>query len=422
MAPLEPWEKVLVDAETFPETVHGQLACTACHGGNADGTAMEKEAAHEGLVADPSLDAQTSCGECHPNVLAMNEHSLHNTQEGYWTVLNARMGTSVGMGITDADAQAADDDDEITQQHEAIGVMFNNHCASCHAACGDCHVSQPGAVGGGLIDGHNFNATPSMTRNCTACHGSRVGNEYLGKHESLMADVHFRQGRMSCVDCHSGEEMHGQTGNCEACHAAPEGATLPPPDHRYDGVQSPRCETCHVTASVGSDGVEMHAVHGADLSCQVCHSIAYSSCDGCHVQVSQETGVPFFRTDGSYLTFFIGRNPRKSFDRPYDYVPVRHVPIAESSFTFYGPDLLPFFEALPTWAYATPHNIQRETPQNESCEACHDNESLFLTADKVAPHELDANRPVIVDAIPAPITPTLTITSTQAITSTAVSP
>lgn len=418
MAPLEPWEKVLVDAETFPATVHGQIACTACHGGQS---VDDKDAAHEGIVADPSYDAQETCGSCHPNVLAMNEHSLHNTLDGYWTVLETRMGTA-GMD----EAQLATE--EVAAQHEAIGAMFNNHCASCHAACGDCHVSQPGSVGGGLIDGHNFNATPSMTRNCTACHGSRVGNEYLGKHEGLLADVHFRQGRMSCVDCHSGNEMHGQTGSCEECHAAPEGDALPPPDHRYAGVQSPRCETCHVTATVGDDGIEMHSVHGGDLSCQVCHSIAYSSCDGCHVQVSEETGLPFFRTEGTYQTFLIGRNTRQSFDRPYDYVPVRHVPISETSFAFYGPDLLPFFEALPTWAYATPHNIQRNTPQNESCAACHENLSLFLTADKVAPHELEANLGVIVDTIPGPISGTLgitstldastTITSTNAITST----
>lgn len=403
MAPLEPWEKVLVNAEIFPDTVHGQIACTTCHGGQS---VPDKEAAHEGLVADPSRDAEATCGECHPNVLAMNEHSLHNNMAGYWTVLEKRMGVTE---LTEADAAEA---------HAAVGEMFNNHCASCHAGCGDCHVSQPGSVGGGLIDGHSFNATPSMTRNCTACHGSRVGNEYLGKHEGLLADVHFRQGRMSCVDCHSGAEMHGQTGKCEQCHTAPEGATLPPPNHRYDGAQSPRCETCHVTASVGTDGIEMHAAHGGDLSCQVCHSISYTSCDGCHVQLSEDTGLPFFRTDGSYQTFLIGRNPRKSFDRPYDYVPVRHVPIAEDSFAFYGPDLLPFFEALPTWAYATPHNIQRDTPQNASCEACHGNESLFLTADKVAPVELEANRAVIVDEIPAPITSTLTIPSTNSITST----
>ncbi len=28
--------------------------------------------------------------------------------------------------------------------------MFGNHCDSCHATCGECHVSQPNLVGGGI--------------------------------------------------------------------------------------------------------------------------------------------------------------------------------------------------------------------------------------------------------------------------------
>jgi thiosulfate/3-mercaptopyruvate sulfurtransferase len=307
--------------------------------------------------------------------------------------------------------------------------MFGNHCNTCHTSCGDCHVSQPTSVGGGFIDGHNYNATPSMTRNCTACHGSRVGNEYLGKHEDLKADVHFRQGRMTCVDCHSSHELHGRPPECEKCHTSPEDGAAPPPNHRYDGPQSPRCETCHITAATGQDEIEMHNAHGGDLSCQVCHSLSYTSCDGCHVAQSETTGNPFFSTDGSYLTFLIGRNPIPSFDRPYEYVPLRHVPIARDSFSFYGDALLPNFDSLPTWAYATPHNIQLDTPQAESCDACHGNPDLFLTADKVAEDELEANRSVIVDTIPAPIagrslevaapiSPTLTITNTIMITNT----
>ena len=33
----------------------------------------------------------------------------------------------------------------------------------------------------------------------------------------------------------------------------------------------------------------------------------------------------------------------------------------------------------PTWQYATPHNIQKHTPQNASCDACHGHRELFLT-------------------------------------------
>jgi thiosulfate/3-mercaptopyruvate sulfurtransferase len=100
------------------------------------------------------------------------------------------------------------------------------------------------------------------------------------------------------------------------------------------------------------------------------------------------------------MTFLIGLNPRQDDARPYDYVPLRHVPISTDSFAFYGVEALSNFDELPTWKYATPHNIQRNTPQNESCGSCHGNPELFLTADKVAPEELEANRGVIVESVP----------------------
>ncbi len=376
MAPLEPWEKVLVNSENYPDTVHGQISCVECHGGIQS---SDKAEAHTGLVENPSRDPESSCGSCHPNIVEHNDVNLHTNLAGYWTVLDARSAPA---------------------NHPELEGMFNNHCSSCHATCGECHVSQPNLVGGGLIDGHNFNKTPSMTRNCTACHGSRVGNEYLGKHEGLMADVHFRQGRMTCVDCHTGNEMHGQPDNCQECHEGPEANMPVPPDHRYAGVQNPSCEACHVTVATGQDDILMHQQHAGDLSCQVCHSVAYSSCDGCHVAISEITGNPFYATDATYMTFIIGKNPRQSYDRPYEYVTLRHIPVAKDSFSFYGDNLLPNFEALPTWAYATPHNIQRNTPQTETCYACHGNADLFLTIDKVAPEEIDANLSVIVEQIP----------------------
>jgi thiosulfate/3-mercaptopyruvate sulfurtransferase len=197
--------------------------------------------------------------------------------------------------------------------------------------------------------------------------------------------------------------------------------SIPPADHRYHGVQTPRCETCHVTAATGQDGLEMHQVHGGDLSCQVCHAITYTSCDGCHVAISEKTGNPFFATDATYMTFLIGRNAIQSYDRPYAYAPLRHVPVAETSFQFYGEGLLPNFDARPTWAYTTPHNIQRETPQAASCDSCHGVSDLFLTADKVAENELNANRSVIIESIPLPtggITVTETLEDTAAPTPT----
>lgn len=365
MAPLEPWEKVLVDIEAFGEDKHSRISCTDCHGGEAVG---EKETAHTDMVSDPSTGGE-QCAMCHVDITGTFKDSLHATQAGYWTAINAR---------------------STPEDHPAFEEMFGNHCASCHTTCGDCHVSQPNSVGGGLIDGHVFNSKPSMTRNCTACHGSRVGSEYLGKNDEIKADVHFRQGRMSCTDCHTGSEMHGD-------YTTSDGEL---PLHRYDGEQLPNCRDCHATVGAVDEGIQMHQMHGDNLSCQVCHSVSYTSCDGCHVAVSEETGSPFFRTEGSYLTFLIGLNPLRNEARPYDYVPLRHIPIASTSYEYYGDDLLSNFDALPTWVYATPHNIQRNTPQNETCEACHGNTELFLTAEKVSAEELTANQGVIVLAPP----------------------
>jgi thiosulfate/3-mercaptopyruvate sulfurtransferase len=358
---LEAWEKVLINLDAFVDNPHGWWSCIDCHGG-VDTT--DKEAAHEGLVSDPSSDADVTCGLCHAAEWEAQSDSLHFNLAGYDGVLEAR---------SEPDAMPH------------LEEMQTYHCDNCHATCGQCHVSQPESVGGGLLDAHEFSARASMTRTCTACHGSRVGNEYLGKNEGFLADVHFRQGRMVCADCHTGADIHGQEN--------------PDAMNRYEGPQIPACADCHPEAATKGSSVVQHTLHQDRVSCQVCHSVSYKSCDGCHTARDEE-GRAFFETDGSYMTFLIGLNPLKSEERPYDYVPLRHVPIAEDSFEYYGEDLLSNFDARPTWAYATPHNIQRETPQNSSCENCHGNEEIFLTLDKLYPEEIEANRSVIVTEIP----------------------
>ena len=83
---------------------------------------------------------------------------------------------------------------------------------------------------------------------------------------------------------------------------------------------------------------------------------------------------------------------------------VRHIPIARDTFAFYGDDLLPNYGDVPTWKYAVVHNIQRVTPQNQACNNCHGQRSLFLTADDVDPDELEANGAVVVESVPGPRT------------------
>lgn len=374
---MEPWEKVLVDRNVFPTTVHGLIGCAGCHGGQQS---PEKEIAHTGLVKDPSANAGGVCSQCHPHITSAAETSLHNNLKGYFTHLQKR-GAS---------------------PHK-LDEIVNNNCSACHTSCSDCHISQPNVVGGGLIAGHNFNATPSMERSCTACHNAQVGNEYLGKHAGLLPDVHMSQGGLECVACHTGVNLHGQPDNCTVCHPGPESEQLPPADHRYAGVQQPSCESCHASVATEQDEILQHKLHGSKLSCQVCHAVDYASWDG-STFVTGENGDPEFRPGDMELTFMIGRNPIQSYVRPYEFVTVRHAPISTTTFDIFEPDFLKTFSRVETWQYATPHNIQRFTPQNSSCNYCHGNAAIFLTADKVSSDELEANKHVIVEQVPELIT------------------
>ena len=198
---------------------------------------------------------------------------------------------------------------------------------------------------------------------------------------------------MNCVKCHEGSDLHGTATDTSTMDIS-----------RYSGTEDPKCVDCHPTVAPGGDSNPMHQAHGDSLSCQVCHSITYTSCDGCHVAVSEKSGNPFFETEATYSTFLIGRNPNQTEERPYKYVPVRHVPVATTSYQFYGENVLSNFDALPTWIYATPHNIQKNTPQNASCQSCHGSDgSIFLTVDKVSEEELTANQNVIVNMVPPAI-------------------
>jgi hypothetical protein len=339
--------------------IHGKVGCVICHGGNS--RADDKNEAHLDLVIDPS---EGNCDTCHGDIAHMNETNLHTTLSGFHSVLEARGGDlSEGSPIDEA---------------------LNNHCYDCHTTCGQCHVSRPADLGGGLVSEHEFRKVPSMQSNCTACHGSRVGDEYLGQNAGVPGDVHWVKAGMTCNECHD-TALHG-TGELLA--------------NRYESP-SVQCEDCHEDVWTDSGDNPQHEQHIGDLSCSVCHATSYKNCYSCHVAVSKE-GVPYYNTEPSELLFKIGQNIYRSKENPYKYVVLRHPPTNPDMFQFYGDDLLPNFDALPTWKNATPHNIQLHTPQNESCNACHDKKALFLTEDDLRPEEIKANQNVIVPEIPGP--------------------
>jgi thiosulfate/3-mercaptopyruvate sulfurtransferase len=127
----------------------------------------------------------------------------------------------------------------------------------------------------------------------------------------------------------------------------------------------------------------------------------YKNCVSCHFGRDKQ-GLKFFKTKGSTLEFKIGLNPLQSERRPEKFVTLRHVPADQDAFKFYVENGLANFDKLPTWKLATPHNIQRKTPQNDSCNACHGKDNLFLLEKDVKPEYLNANKIVIVAAEQVP--------------------
>jgi len=384
VAPLEPHEKVFVDTEFLEIDPHGKIACERCHGGNPKGA--DRQQAHRGVIRDPSFpDPSKSCGECHvaegkghPEITKKYGTGLHITLAPFKNKIYRR----------------ANPDPAVRAK---IDSAMGTHCMTCHSSCGQCHVSRPNSVGGGLTEGHLFKKTPPVKTNCTSCHGSRVGQEFHGENEGVPGDVHHTAHRMACAACHTGDEMHGS------------GAAKAPFD-RYEVTNRARCQDCHAMPGSSAPRKDKqgktlehpsHAIHQDKVTCQVCHAVQYKNCYSCHVG-KDKSGMPYFETAPSRMDFKIGLNTRKSEERPEQYATVRHVPVSPGLFDFYIKDALTGVAKAPTWTFATPHNIQRKTPQNETCLSCHGNNKLFLTSKDAEGWEVEANRDVFVPLKPAP--------------------
>ena len=175
---MEPYEKLLVDTDFLEEDKHGQmLTCEKCHGG--DPADNNWKTAHKGIVRDPTYpDPKKTCGSCHSKITEKSKDSLHSSLLPYKSKMALRMNPDKKV------------------QAKVLKAM-DTHCMGCHSSCGQCHVSRPKSVGGGLVEGHLFQKTPPVETNCTSCHGSRMEKEFFGKNEGVPADVHYIKGRWS---------------------------------------------------------------------------------------------------------------------------------------------------------------------------------------------------------------------------------
>ena len=355
MAQLTPTEKVLV-AKDFLNTEHGEIGCENCHGGNPG--EKSKTGAHAGFDPQPSINnPDKACGDCHDEIVATAKTSLHATLSTFPTILKTRS--------------------DMAKWHK-IDEGRSNHCASCHTSCGGCHVSRPASAKKGFINGHKFQKHPDPINQCTACHGSRVGNEYYGLRGQ--GDVHAGKYDMDCAACHKAEEMHA---------AAPTDLA-----DRYHLKEMISCEDCHQDLKYGS--VREHYLHASRVQCQVCHSQTYVSCYSCHTGKDDE-GLPYFQTRNEVESLKIGMNYDRGVPKSKNrFILVRHVPVDQHLFDYYVKDAFTNFDNTPTWKRASPHNIQRKTWQTANCNNCHGNRELFLDEIDMQDYEKEANLRVIV--------------------------
>jgi len=334
----------------FLGTLHAAAGCESCHKGNPK--AADRDRAHAGLVARPSRQPDTACAACHAKQVEQVKTSLHFTVRGEENLMKLRS----------------------AHRWPDVEPIFRQACQSCHASCGDCHVSKAKSARGGLMDGHMFLKQPPMEEACGSCHGGRVVPEYLGKNEGFPPDVHWEKARMDCIACHSALQMHG------------DGTAYP---DRHAVRTKPQCITCHPDAKAAGSPILQHAVHGDRINCVVCHATVYRGCENCHIGEGAK----------SSLQFKIGKSARP--DAPYQYTLLRHVPTVRTMLDPRVKDGMPNYDAVPTWKDTTPHNIQRKTPRTASCNNCHGNARIFLKPGDLNPTEAAANAKVVVPNIPA---------------------
>ena len=139
------------------------------------------------------------------------------------------------------------------------------------------------------------------------------------------------------------------------------------------------------------------------MQCQVCHSQTYTNCYSCHTG-TDENGLAYFTTELDFEDMKIGFNPDRLPGNNYKWALLRHVPVDPEVFAHYVEDGFPRFDVEPTWKRTSPHNIQRRTWQNASCNNCHGQRDLFLSETDLLDYEKKANFGLTVgdDQIPKP--------------------
>ncbi len=333
----------VVNKNILKDDPHFSEGCSLCHKGN--NSASNKEEAHKQLVSRPSKDL-TVCETCHEDIVKRFKTSLHFTTYGQ------------RQGVMGRFSQ-----EELKTFDKKV---FETSCRSCHASCGDCHVSSPpvGGVKLGLIKGHRFVKKDEM-RTCALCHGGRVYPEFTGEY-SGSADIHYQKG-MVCTDCHKKEELHG------------DGILY---KSMKDVRSRPTCNGCHKAGIEDTErSQKAHSIHKEKLSCYACHASGqYRNCYNCHLGKGA-TSKP---------GFYLGINPRDK----KTFTTLRVIPTTKDTFKAVNIKMV-HFDRLPNYWDTAVHTIKKRTDRTRSCEACHKERRDYLNENILIKNGSRANMELI---------------------------
>ena len=235
---------VYVNSDILARSVHGEEECVSCH------QDADTEDDH------PEKLAPVNCAECHDDVAAMYQKSIHGIG-------------AVGEDVLVVYATCANchTEHQILPASDPDSSVNRNHVAE---TCGKCHVGVAGKLKKSI---HNPPVAADKSRFpvCTDCHSSHG--------VTRISTVSFRKQEASeCELCHQeraetyNESYHGRASmlaggeraaTCGDCHGSHNILAVKDPGSTLAGENAvATCKKCHLNANLSFTTYRTHATHG----------------------------------------------------------------------------------------------------------------------------------------------------------------
>ena len=150
--------------------------------------------------------------------------------------------------------------------------MSQLSCQKCHSTTGfypNGTPIDPTTYTPSCNDCHNFAAgTTVQEQTCLNCHNRQVYERQAYPN----TDKHQQAG-LTCMSCHSKEELHGDDGVAYSSLKEP-------------GAVKVKCVDCHSNLPSNTS----HSVHNAKVDCAACHAVSILTCASCHFETLLATG------------------------------------------------------------------------------------------------------------------------------------